>query len=98
MRGMALGPSSSTGSTNKEDNNLPTFAEETVARNVLENAEPGLVVGFAVSATDTDNVLPLTYRLHGPDADSFELHSTSGQIRTKRGVVYDFETTSPHSM
>ena len=32
---------SSAGSTNKEDNNLPTFAEETVARNVLENAEPG---------------------------------------------------------
>ena len=37
-------------------------------------------------------MLPLTYRLYGPDADSFDLHSTSGQIRTKRGVVYDSET------
>ena len=59
---------------------------------MLENADPGLVVGFPVSATDTDNVLPLTYRLHGPDADSFDLHTPSGQIRTKRGVPYDFET------
>ena len=90
---------SSTGSTNKEDNNLPTFVEsEPVTRTVLENAEPALVVGFPVSATDTDNVLPLTYRLHGPDADSFDLHSTSGQIRTKRGVVYDFERKSALSV
>ena len=90
-----LGPwsLSSVGSTNKEDNALPTFVEsDPVARTMLENADPGLVVGFPVSATDTDNVLPLTYRLHGPDAGSFDLHTTSGQIRTKRGVVYDFET------
>ena len=40
---------------------------------MLENAEAGLVVGSPVSATDTDNVLPLTYRLQGPDADSFDL-------------------------
>ena len=59
---------------------------------MLENAETGLVVGAPVSATDTDNVLPLTYRLHGPDADSFDLQASSGQIRTKRGVVYDAET------
>lgn len=90
---------SSVGSTNKEDNNLPTFTEnDGVTRTVLENAEPGLVVGFPVSATDTDNVLPLTYRLHGPDADSFDLHSTSGQIRPKRGVVYDAETKATLSV
>ena len=50
-----LGPwsLSSTGSTNKEDNALPTFtAGASVTLNVLENAEPGLVVGFPVSATD----------------------------------------------
>ena len=84
---------SSVGSTNKEDNGLPTFAEtDPVTRTMLENAEPGLVVGAPVSATDTDNVLPLTYRLHGPDANSFDLQASTGQIRTKRGVVYDAET------
>ena len=83
---------SSTGSTNKKDNNLPTFGANTFTRNVLENAEPGVVVGVKVSATDDDNVLPLSYRLHGPDANSFDLQASTGQIRTKRGVVYDFET------
>ena len=85
---------SSAGSTNKKDNDLPLFREDTVQRNMLENADPGLVVGSPVSATDNDNVLPLTYRLQGPDADSFDLQASSGQIRTKRGVVYDFETKS----
>ena len=83
---------SSVGATNKEDNALPSFGDGTVERNVLENSDPGLVVGFKVSATDDDNVLPLTYQLHGPDANSFDLQASTGQIRTKRGVVYDFET------
>ena len=89
-----LGPwsLSSVGSTNKENNALPSFGTTPVVRNVLENSEPGLVVGFAVSATDDDNVLPLSYSLHGPDANSFDLQASTGQIRTKRGVVYDFET------
>ena len=88
-----LGPwsLSSTGSTNKKDNDLPTFGGSSVNRNVLENAEAGLVVGAPVVATDDDNVLPLAYRLHGPDANSFDLQASTGQIRTKRGVVYDYE-------
>ena len=83
---------SSVGSTNKKDNTLPSFGDDSVMRNVLENAEPGLVVGAPVSATDDDNLLPLIYQLHGPDANSFDLQASTGQIRTKRGVVYDFET------
>ena len=83
---------SGVGSTNKEDNALPAFGAAPVTRNVLENADPGLVVGFKVSATDDDHVLPLVYELHGPDANSFDLQSSTGQIRTKRGVVYDFDT------
>ena len=91
-----LGPwsLSSVGSTNKKDNALPEFGAGAVTRNVLENAGPGLVVGFRVSATDDDNVLPLTYRLHGPDANLFDLQASTGQIRTKRGVVYDYEKKS----
>ncbi len=83
---------SSVGSTNKKDNALPVFGLATVTRNVLENSDPGLDVGFRVSATDDDHVLPLAYGLHGPDANSFDLQASTGQIRTKRGVVYDFET------
>ena len=83
---------SGVGSTNKKDNALPTFGDATVMRNVLENSEPGLVVGPKVSATDDNHVLALAYELRGPDADSFDLQASTGQIRTKRGVVYDFET------
>ncbi len=83
---------SGVGSTNKKDNALPTFTEDTVARTVLEDADPGLGVGSPVSATDNDNVIPLAYQLRGPDADSFDLQASTGQIRTKRGVVYDHET------
>ena len=83
---------SGVGSTNKKDNALPTFGTTPVERNVLENSDPGLVVGFRVSATDDDHVLALAYELRGPDADSFDLQASTGQIRTKRGVVYDFDT------
>ena len=84
---------SGVGSTNKKDNALPTFTDgASVTRNVLENSDPGLVVGPKVSATDDDHVLALAYELRGPDADSFDLQASTGQIRTKRGVVYDYET------
>lgn len=83
---------SSVGSTNKKGNSLPTFTEaDPVSRTVLENADPGLPVGFMVSATDTDNLIPLAYQLHGPDANSFDVQASTGQIRTKRGAVYNFE-------
>ena len=98
--GVGAGPwsLSSVGSTNKKDNALPTFGGGDVTRNVLENSEPGLVVGARVSATDDDNVLPLAYQLHGPDASMFDLQASTGQIRTKRGVVYDFEKKSPATL
>ena len=83
---------SSEGATNMKDNALPAFVAATVTRNVLENADPGLIVGAPVSASDDDHVLPLTYQIHGPDANSFDLQASTGQIRTKRGVAYDHET------
>ena len=55
-----------------------------------ENEEAGQDVGRPVRATD-DGVLPLTYRLDGPDADSFDFNPSSSQIRTKRGVTYNHE-------
>ncbi len=91
--GSEVGPwsLSSVGSTNKEGNIPPNFNETTVNRTMLETAEAGLVVGSPVSATDTDNVIPLAYRLDGPDAGMFDFRVSSGQILTKRGVTYDHE-------
>ena len=40
----------------------------------------------------------LTYRLSGSDAASFTVDSASGQLRTRPGVTYDFETKSRYSV
>ena len=81
-----------TGSTNKGNNKPPTFIDSgaIVTRDVDENEEAGQTVGRPVRATD-DGVLPLTYRLEGPDADLFDFNPSSSQIRTKRGVTYNHE-------
>ena len=81
-----------TGSTNKGNNKPPTFIDSgiVVTRDVDENEEAGQDVGRSVRATD-DGVLPLTYRLEGPDAALFDFNPSSAQIRTKRGVTYNHE-------
>ena len=40
----------------------------------------------------------LTYSLGGTDAASFDLVAASGQLRTKSGVAYDFETKSRYTV
>ncbi|MDE2885269.1 MAG: fibronectin type III domain-containing protein [Chloroflexota bacterium] len=40
----------------------------------------------------------LTYTLGGTDASSFEIDSTSGQIKTKSGVSYNYEVKSSYSV
>ena len=81
-----------TGSTNKGDNKPPKFIDsgDEITRDVYENEEAGQDVGRAVRATD-DGVLPLTYRLDGPDAAKFDFNPSLSQIRTKRGVTYNHE-------
>ena len=44
-----------------------------------------------VGATDPENTT-LTYSLQGTDADSFTVHSGSGQLRTRSGKTWDYET------
>ena len=61
----------------------------TVSRRVDENARAGQVVG-RVFADDEDND-KLTYKLGGTDASKFNIDASTGQIRTKAGVVYDYE-------
>ena len=50
-----------------------------------------------MTATDADND-PLTYTLDGADAASFTVGETSGQIRTRSGITYDYETNSAYSV
>ena len=86
-----------TGSTNTPANNAPEFSLATTTREVPENLASGQDVGAVLTATDSD-MDTLTYTLEGTDAASFDIVSTSGQIRTKAGVTYDHETTSSYSV
>ena len=63
-------------------------------RNLAENTPGGRNVGDAVRATDADNDR-LTYSLEGTDASSFDIVTSSGQIRTRAGEIYDHEAKPP---
>lgn len=82
----------------QSDNRDPVFTEgATATRLLVENAEGGLDIRAPVTATDEDGHR-LTYRLTGEDAGSFLLDSRSGQLRTRAGVGYDFETKDAYAV
>ena len=73
------------------ENEPPEFAAETDTRTIPENTAAGQNIGAPYTATDPDNGDTLTYTLEGTDAGSFEIVSNNGQIKTKAGVIYDYE-------
>ncbi|MDE2887995.1 MAG: fibronectin type III domain-containing protein [Gemmatimonadota bacterium] len=79
-------------------NQAPTFSEgASTARSLAENTGAGQNIGNPISATDDDGDR-LTYSLEGRDAAAFTIISGSGQLRTRSGVRYDYETKSSYSV
>ena len=79
-------------------NRAPTFDDgPTTTRELAENTQAGQPIGAPATATDLDDN-QLTYSLEGTDANSFQIVSGSGQIQTKPGVNYDFETKPRYSV
>ena len=74
-----------------------TFDPDTVTREVNENTGANQNVGAPVTATYT-GTCTLTYALGGTDAASFEIDSSTGQIKTKSGVAYDYEAKSTYTV
>ena len=91
------GWSSEVSGTPQSPNHPPEFSSGAVTRSVNENSSANVNVGSPVTATDPDND-SLTYSLSGTDAGSFTIVSSSGQIRTKSGVTYDYESKSTYSV
>ncbi len=85
--------------TTGASNMRPTFEDTAavVTLNMDENSRAGQDVGSPVSATDDDGDR-LSYSLSGPDASSFDINRSSGRIRTRSGVSYDFESKSSYSL
>ena len=79
-------------------NNAPVFDEGTGAeRSMAENTAAGVNVGLPVTATDPDEDT-LAYSLSGDDAGSFDLNAATGQLTTKEGVSYDYETQASYAL
>ena len=89
--------SSSTGpgATDPSPSQALRFAEgRTATRSIPENTPADINVGVPVLAEGGGT---LTYTLSGPDAASFTIVSTTGQVRTKDGVVYNYETKNRYT-
>ena len=67
----------------------------TTTRSIPENTPAGINVGSPVSAGGGSS--DLGYTLGGPDADSFTILPATGQIRTREGVIYDYETKNRYT-
>ena len=78
-------------------NNAPVFPAGVVSFSIDENTATVQDVGTAVTADDDDNDT-LSYTLEGTDAGFFTIGSASGQIQTKAGQTYDYETKSSYSV
>ena len=76
-------------------NRAPGFSAASATRSVAENTLAGVNIGVPVTATDSDNDT-LSYSLEGLDAASFDIVSSSGQLKTK--VVPNYETKSSYSV
>ena len=76
------------------DNNAPEFTDGTnTTRSVDENTPSGRNIGNPVAATDADTGDTLTYSLGGTDAASFDIVTSSGQLRTNAALNYETDTS-----
>ncbi len=74
-------------------NTAPVFTDgSTAIRSIAENTAAGANIGTAVSATDANEDDTLTYTLSGVDAASFDIDSTTGQLKTKRALDYEMKS------
>ena len=80
-------------------NEPPVFRKDgsSAIRTVFENTKSGQNLGSPVAAIDSDIGDKLTYTLGGPDAASFSIVSTSGQLQTKV-VPFDYDNKPSYSV
>ena len=77
-----------------QENRAPSFSDGTATeRSVDENTGAGVDIGTPVAAEDDDPDDTLQYSLGGTDAASFDINSTSGQLRTKAALDYEDKHT-----
>ena len=77
-------------------NHPPEFGEGSrTMRTVAENSPAGTDIGGPVTAVDPEGD-PLAYKLAGTAADTFDLDTATGQLKTKAAL--DYETTNSYTI
>ena len=71
---------------------------ESDTRWIRENIPAGINVGPPVVAAGGDAPTTLAYTISGPDALSFDIVPETGQIRTREGVTYDYESKKRYAV
>ena len=80
--------------TDVKENAVPVFTDgATTSRSIPENTPSGTDIGTPVAATDEDTEDTLTYTLGGTDAATFDIVSSTGQLRTKNRLNYEYINT-----
>ena len=89
---------SASGTGTTLDNASPVFAEgSSTSRDLAENTPGDHSIGTPVSATDADGD-EVTYSLAGPDAGAFTIAAATGQLGTRTGYFYDYESDASHEV
>ena len=65
-------------------------------RSLVENSTAGVNIGLPVAATANSGTY--SYSLGGPDGESFNLDTSTGQLWTKAGVTYDYESKDSYTV
>ena len=69
----------------------PSFDDgRNVTRTLPENTPAGQDIGAPLAASDSNDDA-LIWNLGGADADAFAIDESTGQLRTRAGVTYDYE-------
>ena len=79
----AVGETANAVVTAPPTNQNPEFADATATREVAENTPAGQNIGAPITATHADGKGTLVYSLDTTGADTFDIDSSTGQLKTK---------------
>ena len=82
------------GSSSVAQRGIEFIEGEATTRFIPENITADINVGLPIFADGEAS----SYTMSGADAESFEIIPDTGQVRTKAGVVYDYETQNRYSV
>ena len=78
------------------------FESNSTTRDLYENSPPYTDVGLLISVDNLFNGVfyneELVYNLSGQDGASFIINESTGQLKTKPEIIYDYETKNNYSV